>query len=127
MYKIPSGSRQPLTGFTTTCLLMQSGRGVIPFLDLLYHVRDHYSVIRAHFEFLKQFAKLRNAIVHQKTQVGYYIVKPHSDVIDQIEHICTRIEHPPAVITIVTHPVNTFDVIDPLMVVLSIISATGYS
>jgi hypothetical protein len=45
---------------------------------------------------LKEFADLRNAIVHERTN-GHLIAEPHEETVNQLEKIATRLTAPPLV------------------------------
>ncbi|WP_127531777.1 CBS domain-containing protein [Paenibacillus kobensis] len=97
------------------------------FVELLRELRPRYAVIRNYYEDLKAFARLRNAIVHEKWAPGRYIAEPHADVVERIELICNKMYHPPGVMDIATRKVVVFDAADPLENVMEEISVSRYS
>ncbi len=48
---------------------------------------NHLKSVQAYQDELYQYAKLRNAIVHEKVSPGYYIAEPHEKVVERIEKI----------------------------------------
>jgi predicted transcriptional regulator len=97
------------------------------FVDLLYAARDQYSIVRHHFDELKQYARLRNAMVHEKRQIATYIAEPHLDVVEEIEKIFQRLSEPVLARQIATKPVKSFSTDTPLKEALNLIKKTGYS
>ena len=75
------------------------------FVELLNSGFKHHSIIRKYKNELYQFAKLRNAIVHEKVDVDYYIAEPHLQVVNRIEKIATNFEKPPLAMSIASTPV----------------------
>ena len=63
------------------------------------------SDIRRYSNKLKQFAKLRNAIVHNpKDQNSYSIAEPHDIVVDEYENFYNKIINPPLAINNLATP-----------------------
>ncbi|WP_028784069.1 CBS domain-containing protein [Thalassobacillus devorans] len=78
------------------------------FMELLQRSKIKHSVIRHHFDNLKQYAKLRNALVHEKIRDDYYIAYPHREVVEEIEKIKQTLDQPPKAIDVATRPVLFF-------------------
>ena len=97
------------------------------FIDLLQENKDKYSAFRYHFYKLKQYAKLRNAIVHEEVEDGYYIAEPHISVVEDIEKISESVYHPPKVLDLASKPVVFLHVQTPMEQVLQLISKHEYS
>ncbi|MGM9923669.1 MAG: CBS domain-containing protein [Bacillus sp. (in: firmicutes)] len=96
------------------------------FTDLVRQGKKH-GVIRYYEADLCQFAKLRNAIVHEKIDDGYYIAEPHEDIVKKIEKIADAFEKPSSALSISTKKVYSFRETDPLSEVLKVINKYGYS
>ncbi len=77
------------------------------FVELLNRSQDH-SVIKEHIDRLKQYAKLRNAIIHEKVREDFYIAYPHEEVVEEIERIKQTFDQPPLALDIATTPVMFF-------------------
>lgn len=75
------------------------------FVELLFSGYKNHSLIRKYKNDLHQFAKLRNAIVHEKVNDDYYIAEPHLEVVQRIEEISKEFEKPPTAMSIATSPV----------------------
>lgn len=97
------------------------------FVDLVDVNFKKHSVIRQNRLDLIQFAKLRNAIVHEKVGIDYYIAEPHLDVVEKIEEIANKLESPVSALTISTKPVTYFDYNSSILTVLDTISKKEFS
>jgi len=75
------------------------------FVELLYSGYKNHSLIRKYKTDLHQFAKLRNAIVHERVNADFYIAEPHIEVVERIEEICREFEKPQTALSIATSPV----------------------
>ncbi|PLT35505.1 CBS domain-containing protein [Bacillus sp. V5-8f] len=96
------------------------------FTDLVYKGKNH-AFIRFYEHDLAQFAKLRNAIVHEKIEEGYYIADPHLDIVEKIESIAEEFEKPASALSISTKPVTYFHESDKLSDVLLAIKKESHS
>ncbi|SET60071.1 Predicted transcriptional regulator with C-terminal CBS domains [Salinibacillus kushneri] len=97
------------------------------FVDLLQENREKYGVLNSNYYKLKQYAKLRNAIVHERIEEEYYIADPHLNVVEDIERISEILKHPPKAMAIASQPVEFFKASSSLQKVLETIEQTGYS
>ncbi len=79
------------------------------FVDLLYDTKHRYASIRHYFEDLKSYARLRNALVHEKTKRDYYIADPHEEVVTRIEEIAAFLQSPPNATQLASSPVKLYD------------------
>ncbi|MFD1020131.1 CBS domain-containing protein [Thalassobacillus hwangdonensis] len=75
------------------------------FAELLNRSKQKHSIIRFHFDTLKQYAKLRNAIVHERVRDDYFIATPHEEVVETLEEISHTLEQPPLALTLASEPV----------------------
>ncbi|PLS16803.1 hypothetical protein CVD28_17185 [Bacillus sp. M6-12] len=57
------------------------------FMVLLRTGARNHQMINTYKKDLEQYAKLRNAMVHEKVAVGYYNAEPNERVVDHIEKI----------------------------------------
>ncbi|WP_226581359.1 HPP family protein [Halobacillus litoralis] len=78
------------------------------FVELLQRSKLKHSVIRVHFDQLKQFAKLRNAIVHERISGDFYIATPHEGVVEKLKQIKQTLDQPPEALQFATRPVLYF-------------------
>ncbi|WP_181346809.1 CBS domain-containing protein [Thalassobacillus sp. CUG 92003] len=88
------------------------------FMELMQQSKAKHSVIRQHFEQLKQLAKLRNAIVHERIRDDYYIAYPHLEVVETIEKIKQTLDQPPKTLEWATTPVLYYRSYSPLSNIL---------
>lgn len=79
------------------------------FSQLVAHGSKRHAIIRSHKDELFQFAKLRNAIVHEKLRTDFYIAEPHREVVERIEEIATLLEKPVTALSISNSPVVYFN------------------
>jgi predicted transcriptional regulator len=97
------------------------------FKNLVEAGMNKHSLIRSFYNELCQFAKLRNAIVHEKVDHDYYIAEPHLDIVERIEKIAGYFQKPETALSIATKKVQHFQDSDRLTDVLSCIRKTSYS
>lgn len=97
------------------------------FTVLLRLGESRHHLIHRYYEDLKQYGKLRNAIVHEKRQPGLYIAEPNEEVVKHIEKIATIFSKPVTGLTIATKDVKFFEQSQPLKEVLEAIQQHGYS
>ena len=86
-----------------------------------------YQVIETFKKDLEQYAKLRNAIVHEKMEVGYYIAEPNAKVVEHIEKIANVFNRPNYALSIATKKVLYFDYNDNILKVTEAIRQYNYS
>ncbi|OZI11050.1 hypothetical protein CEW92_13650 [Bacillaceae bacterium SAS-127] len=97
------------------------------FIEILHTSAQQHAVVRTHLDELKQFAKLRNAIVHQKTEAHSYIAEPHEEIVKRIEQIDALIAKPADALSIASKPVRTVELHTSLTEVLQMIKQFSYS
>lgn len=96
-----------------------------PFYDL---VDDSKLLTFPQKEKLKQFAKLRNAIVHEPHQHGVPIADPRTDVVEWIEKQAIVIENPPLVQQVLKiQPPKVLDTNSEISEFLELVSKFDYS
>ncbi|WP_428912149.1 CBS domain-containing protein [Niallia sp. Krafla_26] len=86
-----------------------------------------HKMIDKYYNDLKQYAKLRNSLVHDKKEMGYYIAEPHIDVVKHIEKIATIFNKPNYALSIATKDVIYLDYADSIITALQAIKKYGYS
>ncbi|GHH99344.1 CBS domain-containing protein [Neobacillus kokaensis] len=86
-----------------------------------------YQVIETFKKDLEQYARLRNAIVHEKMEVGFYIAEPNAKVVNHIEKIAGILSRPNYALTIASKKVVFFDDHDKILKVTEAIKEHGYS
>lgn len=96
------------------------------FTDLVYKGKNH-AFIRYYEKDLVQFAKLRNALVHEKIEEGYYIAEPHLDIIEKIEKMAEEFEKPESALSVASKAVDYFHEEDKLADVLAVIKKHSHS
>ena len=63
--------------------------------ELFRKAKDSNAFIRIHFDKLRQFADLRNAIVHSPRQDADPIAEPHKIVVEEYEELFAKLVNPP--------------------------------
>lgn len=96
------------------------------FVKLLNFGAKNHQVIQLYQDELYQFAKLRNAMVHDKTELGYYIAEPHKKVVERIEKIAEVFSKPNYALTIASKPI-IYDYNESIQDVIQGIKDYGYS
>jgi len=86
-----------------------------------------YQIIDTFKKDLEQYARLRNAIVHEKMEVGFYIAEPNAKVVHHIEKIADVLNRPNYALSIATKKVVYFDHLDSILHVTDTIKKYGYS
>lgn len=86
-----------------------------------------HKMINKYYNDLKQYAKLRNSLVHDKRELGYYIAEPHVEVVEHIEKISTIFNKPNYALSIATKEVIYFDSEDHISSIFETIKNYGYS
>ncbi|MDL4839580.1 CBS domain-containing protein [Aquibacillus rhizosphaerae] len=107
--------------------LVKQSSDYISYGDVLHLARNSHNVVRTNYDTLKQFGRLRNALVHQKIREDFYIAEPHLEVVEEIERLCELIHKPPLALSIASQPVTVFTPGTPLEVILRTIKEYGYS
>jgi predicted transcriptional regulator len=97
------------------------------FVVLLDRGAKRHHLIANYQNDLKQYAKLRNAIVHDKRELGFYIAEPHTEIVEHIEMIAKVFSRPNYALSIATKDVICFDYEDSLQEVFKIIKEYGYA
>ncbi|MEK5444573.1 CBS domain-containing protein [Fredinandcohnia sp. FSL W7-1320] len=86
-----------------------------------------HQIIREFYDDLKQYAKLRNSLVHDKKQLGFYIAEPHINVVKQIEKNAAIFSRPNFALSIATKEVITVGYEDDLIYTFQTIKRYGFS
>ncbi len=97
------------------------------FVVLVKFGAKKYQIIETFKKDLEQYARLRNAIVHEKMEVGFYIAEPNAKVVNHIEKIANVLSKPNYALSIATKNVIFFDYQDPILKVTTAIKEHGYS
>lgn len=96
------------------------------FVKLLNFAARNHQVVQLYQDDLYQYAKLRNAMVHDKTALGYYIAEPHKNVVERIEKIAEIFSKPNYALTIASKPI-TYNAGDGILDVIKGLKEYDYS
>jgi predicted transcriptional regulator len=99
----------------------------VSYSEALYASRKLHSVVRHHYNLLKQFGHLRNALVHQKFDTEHYIADPHEETVNEIEKIASLLMEPPLALSIASQPVTCFDPESSIKEILKVVELKGFS
>lgn len=88
--------------------------GYMPFFRLIDKAKKGNAIIKKFEDDLREFADLRNAIVHNRTGVEYAIAEPHDNVVELIEYIDRKLSEPVTVGEMFQRKVHTLRVSDTL-------------
>ncbi|MFS0862102.1 CBS domain-containing protein [Fredinandcohnia sp. 179-A 10B2 NHS] len=97
------------------------------FTELVRIGAPHHQVIKKYSDDLLQYAKLRNAMVHEKTDIGFYIAEPHENVVNRLEKISNLFNNHNYVLTIATKEPITYNAEDTIQDVILGMKNHGYS
>jgi predicted transcriptional regulator len=99
----------------------------ISYSEALYKSRTRHNVVRHHYQLLKQFGHLRNALVHQRYDKDHYIAVPHEDTVKEIEKVERLLMTPPLALSIASQPVVCFNPETPIRAILQEVERSGFS
>ncbi|WP_144647035.1 CBS domain-containing protein [Priestia megaterium] len=97
------------------------------FTVLLKVGASNHHIINTYKDDLEQYAKLRNAMVHEKVEIGYYIAEPNIKVVEHIEKIASILIRPNYALSIATKEVIFYNANDSIIDVIDGIRHYGYS
>jgi len=93
----------------------------MPFFKLIDNAKRKNAVIRRYEDDLREYADLRNAIVHHRTSTEFTIAEPHDQVVAFIEKIDETLSTPMTVGEMFKRNVQVFQVTDTLSQALQVI------
>ncbi len=96
------------------------------FYTMVDKAAEINAAVRRYADDLKEFADLRNAIIHERTD-EHVIAEPNDLAVRQIEHIQRLLENPPRVIPVFQKPVLSMQAIDPIAAAAYAMLAHNYS
>lgn len=93
----------------------------VTFFRAVDLAKKENATVRKYEDDLREFADLRNAIVHHRTSTEYTIAEPHTEIVELIEHIEELLSRPVTVGTMFARKVHVFEAEDSLAEVLRIV------
>ncbi|SEN68309.1 CBS domain-containing protein [Amphibacillus marinus] len=99
----------------------------VPFQRAVYRLRNSDAAINRYSNDLLEFSELRNAIVHERTEVNYTIADPHDQVVATIEQIAKEVTAPQQVMPTFAKVLRTIQADLKVKQVFGIIRETEYS
>lgn len=97
-----------------------------PFYSLISTLKHSNSNVRYYYVKLKEYADLRNAIVHERID-GRVIAEPNEYAIKELQLIYDKITTSPKVIEVCAHSVKTLSIRDNLSIALGLMNKHGFS
>lgn len=102
------------------------GASYMTFFKAVELAKKDNATVRKYEDDLREFADLRNAIVHHRTSTEYVIAEPHLEVVELIERIENLLSQPVTVGTMFARTVHIFDAQDSLAKVLRIVRERNF-
>lgn len=99
----------------------------VPFHNAVHRVKKVNAIVNRYHHDLHEFSELRNAIVHERTELNYTIADPHDDIVDKIERIAEELTAPKRVIPTFKKTLRSVASDLKLKDVLGIIRETDFS
>lgn len=98
-----------------------------PFYRLIDKVKIRNSVVRKYEDDLRELGDLRNAIVHNRTDIDYVIAEPHDEIVERIELIEQKLSNPLTVGALFGCKVHTLQAEDSLTAALKLMSDSRFT
>lgn len=99
----------------------------MPFFRSIDLAKQENATVRKYEDDLREFADLRNAIIHHRTSTEYAIAEPHAEIVELIEHIEELLSKLVTVGTMFARPVHSFEAEDSLAKVLRIVRGHNFT
>ncbi|RKQ33879.1 CBS domain-containing protein [Oceanobacillus halophilus] len=84
-------------------------------------LRNSNAIVKQYSDDLLEFAELRNAIIHNKTDATFAIAEPHDSIVESIMKIEKELTQPRRVINVFSRKVYTFQQDDTMESLLNVI------
>ena len=98
----------------------------LTFYQMVERVAEKSPEVRRFKDDLKEFADLRNAIVHERSD-GHIIAEPNIQAVEQLEMIQEIIKKPPRVYPFFQAKVLSFDIHSPIAVAVEMMAKEAFS
>ncbi len=99
--------------------------GFVPFSRLITELSGNYKVVEFYKDDLREYAELRNAIVHQSR--GELIAEPYPVTVKQLKKILDDLQDPPRALDIASRPVYSCTTEDPVLEVIGEMTEKVYT
>lgn len=101
--------------------------GYRPFASMISDLKRTNAVVRKYETDLREFADLRNAIVHERTDPNYVIAEPHESTVRKIQFILGELTNPERIYPKFRRSVETLSLETSVGQALSLIRDFAYS
>ena len=109
------------------CLIKMVRHARSDSFKVLLDQGSSHAIIRTFRHDLYQYAKLRNALVHEKVRERFYIAAPHEEIVNHIETIAVLFDQPKKALEISSAPVLYYREETPLKDIIKVIDRLSYS
>ncbi|MBU5595481.1 CBS domain-containing protein [Amphibacillus sp. MSJ-3] len=99
----------------------------VPFHRAVLRLKKNNAIVNRYHNDLLEYSELRNAIVHERTEMNYTIADPHIKVVEAIEQIAEELTAPKLVIPTFSKTIEVIQADLLLKDVLTIIRNTKFT
>src|SRR5699024_1166868 len=99
----------------------------VPFFRAVLQLKKKNAIVNRYSNDLLEYSELRNAIVHERTELNYTIADPHIEVVEAIEQIAEELTAPKLVIPTFRKTLKVIQADLTIKDVLEIIRETKYT
>lgn len=99
----------------------------VPFFRAVLRLRKKDAIVNRYHNDLLEYSELRNAIVHERTEVNYTIADPHIEVVEAIEKIAAEMTAPKLVIPTFAKTLKVVQADLTVKTLLSVIRETKFT
>ena len=118
---IMSSSAKFLDAFAAIEKLLRKMSGAdrqVAFYQLVDAAAQQSPAVRRHKDDLKEYADLRNAIIHERSD-GRAIAEPHERVVFELQRLAVALANPPRVLPLFQRKVHSVEITDRICEVLA--------
>lgn len=99
----------------------------VPFFRAVLRLKKKDAIVNRYHNDLLEYSELRNAIVHERTELNYAIADPHIEIVESIEKIAEEMTAPKLVIPTFAKTLRVLQADLTIKTVLNIIRETRYT
>lgn len=99
----------------------------VPFFRAVLRLRKKDAIVNRYHNDLLEYSELRNAIVHERTEVNYTIADPHIEIVEAIEKIAAEMTAPKRVIPTFAKTLKVVQADLTVKTLLSVIRETKFT
>lgn len=99
----------------------------VPFFRAVLRLKKTNAIVNKYHNDLMEYSELRNAIVHERTEMNYTIADPHIEVVESIEKIAEELTAPKLVIPIFQRELKVIQEDLSIKDLLALVRETNYT